>query len=266
MKTKDAIAISKEMLSKYHITFFRSRYDGSMEIINCLGSGTLIMLDQVPYILTAAHVIRELEHIREGGGEKGKIGWSVRHNPMIDFSERMPSINLNLCHPKCDEGSATYDLGLYPLDHNDFNYYRNIEKRDFYPIENIEGKPLSDGIYFVLGTPNSQSQSYSALRTVYFEAASFQIEQDFSHNINGDPFTGRGESTAKFKIFVDSAKPILDYGGVSGGSVWCIEGGVAILRGVVSQANSDGVMISYMPPNMQAMYNDLLDIVRQRCL
>jgi hypothetical protein len=131
MNIKDAIELSKEMSSRYHVTFFRSRYDGSVEIINCLGSGTLIMLDQVPYILTAAHVIRELEFIRKGRGENGKIGWSVRHNPMIDFSERMPSINLNLCHPKCDEGSATYDVGLYPLDNNDFNYYRNIEKSRF---------------------------------------------------------------------------------------------------------------------------------------
>ena len=120
MKIKYAVKLSKEMLSKYHITFFRSRYDGPEEIINCLGSGTLIMLDQSPYILTAAHVIRELEYIRKGEGENGKIGWSVRHNPMIDFSERMPSINLNLCHPKCDEGSATYDVGLYPLDDKEF--------------------------------------------------------------------------------------------------------------------------------------------------
>jgi hypothetical protein len=229
MKIKDAVKRSKEMLSKYHITFFRSRYDGHEEIINCLGSGTLVMLDQVPYILTAAHVIRELEYIRKGGGESGNIGWSVRHSPMIDFTERMRSINLNLSHPKCDEGSATYDVGLYPLDDNDSNYYRNIEKRSFYSIENMEGSPLSEGIYFVLGTPNSQSQCYSSLRTIYFEPASFQVEQDFSHNVNGDPFTGMGKSRATFKIFVDPEKPILDYGGVSGGSVWCIEGEVAIL-------------------------------------
>jgi hypothetical protein len=266
MNMKDAIEISKEMLSKYHITFFRSRYDGSVEIINCLGSGTLIMLDQIPYILTAAHVIRELECIRKGGGKNGDIGWSVRHNTMIDFSERMPSIDLKLRHPKCDEESATYDVGLYPLDDNDFKYYKNIEKRSFYSIENIEGNSLSDGIYFVLGTPNSQSQCYPSLRTIYFEPASFQIEQDFSHNINGDPFTGIGKSRATFKIFVNSGKPILDYGGVSGGSVWCIEGGIAILRGVVSQSSSDGVMFCYMPPEMRVMHNDLLDIIRQRCL
>lgn len=75
----------------------------------------------------------------------------------------------------------------------------------------------------MLGTPNSQSQCYSSLRTIYFEHAYFQIEQDFSHNIDGDP-SGIGKSRATFKIFVDPEKHILDYGGVSGGSVWCIEG------------------------------------------
>jgi len=80
MKIKDADKLSKEILSKYHITFFRSRYDGHEEIINCLGSGTLIMLDQVAYILTAAHVIRELEYIRKGGGENGLIGMNSHHS------------------------------------------------------------------------------------------------------------------------------------------------------------------------------------------
>jgi hypothetical protein len=264
MNLKEAIEISKETLLRYHITFFGSRYDGSVEVINCLGSGTLIMLDKVPYILTAAHVIRELECIREGRGKNGNISWSVRHSPMIDFSERMPFIKLNLCHPKCDEGSATYDVGLYHLDDDDFKYYKNNEKKSFYTIENTEENALSDDIYFVLGTPNSQSQCYSFLRTIYFKPTAFQIEQDFSHNIHGAPFTGIGASRATFKVFVDSEKPILDYGGVSGGSVWCIEGGIAILRGVVSQAHSDGIMICYMPPDMRAMYNDLRDIENQR--
>jgi hypothetical protein len=131
MKIKDALKISEEMSSRYQITFFGFRYDGSVETINCLASGTLIMLDQVPYILTAAHVIRKLERIRTGGGENGKIGWSVRHSPMIELSEKMLSIKLNLCHPKCDEGSSTYDVGLYPLDDDDVNYYRDIEKNLF---------------------------------------------------------------------------------------------------------------------------------------
>jgi hypothetical protein len=103
------------------------------------------------------------------------------------------------------------------------------------------------------------------LRTIHFQHCSFQIEQDFSHNIHGDP-CGIGKSRATFKIFVDQEKPILDYGGVSGGSVWCIEGEVPILRGVASQASPHGVMICYMPPDMQVMYDDLQGIVRENGL
>jgi hypothetical protein len=55
----------------------------------------------------------------------------------------------------------------------------------------MEGSPLSDGIYFVLGTPNSQSQCYSSLRTIYFEPASFQVEQDFSHNVKAIHLPGK---------------------------------------------------------------------------
>ena len=84
-----------------------------------------------------------------------------------------------------------------------------------------------------------------------------------SHKINGDPFTGIGESRATFKIFVNRENPIVDYGGVSGGSVWCIEGEIAILRGVVAQAHPEGLMTCYMPPDIHVMYNDLRDIERQ---
>ena len=115
MDMKEAIEASKETLLRHHVTFFGSHYDGSVEIINCFGSGTLIMLDQIPYILTASHVIRELERIRKERGKNGNIAWSVRYNTLIYFSEKIPSINLNLFHKKYDEGSATYDVGLYPL-------------------------------------------------------------------------------------------------------------------------------------------------------
>jgi hypothetical protein len=252
MKISKAIEISTEALRRHYFLFMSLSEEGRPD---CLGSGTYVLLNNKHYILTAAHVIKELLKIHQsnsfiGDTEIKRISWSIA----CLLEGRRETFGKFVCSGERDTFehiSQHLDVGILPLSPSVVKHYADL---GFYPYDLDERKSqtfLGDGVLFVTGTSNYELQVDEEKRQHKSQSKVVQVL--------GDPATGnicrtdRNKERVTFSVFNDEKNPIEDYGAFSGGGLWKIslEDNTASLVGVIVEAISSWSLITcYVPDSL----------------
>lgn len=179
------------------------------------GSGTLVSFGRQFGILTAEHVLR---HLRNGRDPDFSIVCARHTHRLAVDKDHIRSVQL----PRASDNAKGPDLALIVIDDTVCNSALRA-KKSFYPIERFSPKmfvqlPQSSAMCFVFGAPAEW-------------AAESGIRGTSEHVLATTQFVGRVQVTGAFnhegheclELAVRAGKDGFpsDYGGVSGGGVWC---------------------------------------------
>jgi hypothetical protein len=195
------------------IGFMKLRREGSVERGLAIGSGTLVSVDGVRGVLTAAHVLAELPDAAPVGVVRFKDGAKNLQRQHVDmrFAKKVAIMAPGTIGP------SDADIGFLrlPLDVagslEATSVFHNLTRRSVEAvIEGVAQRPYVDAIIGVV----AEQSTYEEVNLIVV-AASMWIGNIVEER------EVRGFDLLEFQIASDgSVKPPSSYGGVSGGGLW----------------------------------------------